>query len=135
MKRVALIILVLSAALVAQAYHPNHPINRGYSSARIYSDGPFDIQVSINGYVVNSRPGQWVDLGNLAPGSYVIGVKAYGPRSTQYTKQVIHIKRGYRTEFAVYTHGRRSPLFMSREALIPIGRPVSRNDYSRRGRY
>ncbi|MEQ9301231.1 MAG: hypothetical protein RIF33_21825 [Cyclobacteriaceae bacterium] len=135
MKRVALIILVLSAALAAQAHHPNHRSNRGYATARIYADGPFDIQVSIDGYLVNRRPGEWVDLGSLAPGRYVIGVKAYGPRQTKYTKQVIHIRPGYRTEYAVFSNGRRSPLVLSREAMIPIGRPVRHQQRSHRGRY
>lgn len=135
MKRVALIILVLSAALAAQAHHPNHRNSRGYATARIYADGPFDIQVSIDGYLVNRRPGEWVDLGSLAPGRYVIDVQAYGPRQTKFTRQVIHIRPGYRTEYAVYSNGRRSPLFLSREAMIPIGRPVRHQQGSRRGRY
>gem|GEM_PF-6969119 len=124
MKHLALIILVLSSAFTAQAHHPNH---RGQASARIYADGPFDIQVSVDGYLVNRRPGGWVDLGRLAPGRYVIDVKAYGPRRTKYTRQVIHVRPGYRTEYAVYSNGRRSPLFISKEAMIPIGRPVRRH--------
>lgn len=135
MKRLALFILVLGAAMTAQAHHPKHHNYRGYSSARIYADGPFEIQVAINGYLVNGRPGQWVDLGHLPPGRYVIGIRAYGPQRTKYTKQVIHIRRGYRTEYAVYSNSRRSPLLLSREAMIPIGRPIVYQDYSRRGRY
>jgi hypothetical protein len=135
MKRVALIILVLSAALAAQAHHPNHRNNRGNASARIYADGPFDIQVSIDGYLVNRRPGEWVDLGSLAPGRYVIGVKAFGPRRTKYTRQVINIRPGYRTEYAVFSNGPRSPLVLSTEAMIPIGRPIRHHQGSRQRRY
>lgn len=123
----------MSTALVAQADHPNQGNHRGYASARIYADGPFDIQVSIDGYVINRRPGEWVDLGSLAPGHYVIGVKAFGPRGIKHTRQVINIRPGYRTEYAVYTTGRRSPLFLSRAAMIPVGRPVRHYQRSYRG--
>lgn len=128
-------LLLLSAAWVAQAHHPFHGRHSSFSTARIYADGPFDIQVSINGYVINGRPGQWVDLGHLAPGRYVIGVRAFGPHRTKYTKQVIHVRRGYRTEYAVFSNGRRSPLFLSQEAMIPIGRPERYRDHPGRGRY
>ena len=134
MKRVTLMLLVMSAALVAQADHPFHGHRGGFSSARIYADGPFDIQVAVNGYVVNGRPGQWVDLGNLAPGRYIIGVRAFSGRRTKYTKQVIHIRRGYRTEYAVFSNGQRSALFLSQEAMIPIGRPDRYSDQPRRRR-
>ncbi len=135
MKRAALIILVLSTTLAAHADHPNHRSNRGYASARVYADGPFDIQVSIDGYVVNRRPGEWVDLGSLPPGRYLIGVKAFGRRGVKHTRQVINIRPGYRTEYAVYTNGRRSPLLLSRAAMIPIRRPVRHYQRSYNGRY
>lgn len=135
MKRIALIVMVLSAALAAQAHHPNHRSNRGYATARVYADGPFDIQVSIDGYLVNRRPGEWVDLGGLAPGRYVLGVRAYGPRKTKFTQKVIHIRSGYRTEYAVFSNGHRSPLILSREAMIPIGRSVRHRQRSPRDRY
>ena len=126
MKKLGLLLIGLSLAIATQAEGPPRHGRGLVSNTMIYADGPFDIQVFVNGYLVNRRASSWVDLGYLRPGRHWVEVKAIGPRRTKFVERTIVVRPGVRKEFAVFSNGPRAPLMMTRETAVPIGRPGNR---------
>ena len=113
MKHFILLTIAVLAGYAASAHH-------GRTKASIYAEGPYNIQVFVNGYLMNERPSRWVDLNHLAPGRHVVEIKAFGPRRVKYLSQVIHLRPGFRSEYLVSSYGAYQDLFMTRDAVRPI---------------
>ncbi len=118
------LLLFLGLTLTFTSYTDGHHRGR-ISQVSFFTDGPIEMSVTINGYLINNRPQRWVEVNNLRPGRHVVRIKAYGPRRVKYLTQVIHVRPGNRIDFQVGAVNPRASLYMVRlPDRMPYRRPA-----------
>ncbi len=87
------------------------------AGAYFYASGPFEMSITIDGYLVNRHPRGWVET-NLRPGNHIVRIKAYGPRGVKYLTRSIYVRAGAVNQYRISSPGPFAGLYMDYENTI-----------------